>query len=204
VNRRGALATFAAVLAGPLARGSVALAQSVPQAPAVERVIGKVGRNHGHALVVSVADVLAGVPKTYDINGGSGHSHEVTLSAADFATLRAGGVVRMAASRYQGRGHLHRILVKTAPAVDPPDAVPVVDVVIGGKDDHELVIGAPQMAAKVDVTFDIQGIAAHTHSITVTAADFQKLAAGQEVHMTSTVGDDHTHLVFLRYPLKKS
>jgi hypothetical protein len=195
--RRNALQACAAVLAFPLAERRAVAADKI------ERVVAKVGRNHGHVLAVSVADVLAGVPKTYDINGTSGHSHEVTLSAEDFKTLQAGGVVRMPASRYDGRGHLHRVMVKTAPAIDPPEAINVVDVVIAGKDDHELVIGAPHMAAKADATFDIQGIAPHGHSVTVTAADFEKLLAGKEVRVQSTQGDDHSHAVILHYPIKR-
>jgi hypothetical protein len=200
MHRRRALKLCAATLVLPVAATSSRRAQAVDK---VERVIGKVGRNHGHALVVSPADVLAGVPKTYDITGTSGHLHEVTLSADDFKALQTAGVFRTVATRFEGRGHLHRILVKTAPAVDPPEAIAVVDVTIPGKDDHELVISAPQMAAKVDAIYDIQGIAGHTHALTVSAADFAKLADGHEVNIRSGMGDDHFHLVFLRYPSKK-
>ena len=125
------------------------------------------------------------------------------LSADDFKTLQAGGVVRTPASRYEGHGHLHRVLVKTAPAVDPPEAVTVVDAIISGKDDHALVIGAPHMTVKVDATFDIQEIAPHGHTVTVTAADFERLLAGGEVRLQSSLGDDHSHAVMVRYAAKK-
>jgi hypothetical protein len=46
-----------------------------------------------HALTVSAADIAAGVDKTYDIKGQATHSHMVTVTAADFATLQAGGTV---------------------------------------------------------------------------------------------------------------
>jgi hypothetical protein len=52
--------------------------------------------NHGHVLIVSKADVMAGVDKTYDIMGTALHTHSVTITAAMFATLAAntaGGVM---------------------------------------------------------------------------------------------------------------
>jgi hypothetical protein len=195
--RRNALQACAAVLAFPVAVPRAAWATDK-----IERVIGKVGKNHGHVFAVSVADVLAGVPKTYDIKGTSGHAHEVALGADDFKVLKDGGTVRALASRFEGRGHLHRVLVKAAPAVDPPEAIPVVEVVIAGQDDHELVINGPQMAARADVTYDIQGLAGHTHSVTVTSADFAKLATGVQVRVQSSLADDHYHSIFLRYPIK--
>lgn len=44
--------------------------------------------NHGHVLMVSKADVVAGVSKTYDITGTAGHTHTVTISAALFTMLQ--------------------------------------------------------------------------------------------------------------------
>ena len=45
--------------------------------------------NHGHVLVVTAADVTAGADKTYDITGTAGHTHMVTITAADFAKLQS-------------------------------------------------------------------------------------------------------------------
>ena len=49
-----------------------------------------ISANHGHVLVVSQADVLAGVDKTYSIKGNASHDHTVVVSAheeKDFAAL---------------------------------------------------------------------------------------------------------------------
>jgi len=46
-----------------------------------------------HALTVPMADIMAGVDKMYDIKGASTHSHMLTLTAADFTTLKSGGTV---------------------------------------------------------------------------------------------------------------
>ena len=74
----------------------------------------------------------AGVAKTYDLTGTSGHAHEITLSADDFKKLAAGDSVRMPSTRYDGKGHRHRVWIKTAPAVDPPGSASVVEVIFSG------------------------------------------------------------------------
>jgi hypothetical protein len=68
--------------------------------------------------------------------------------------------------------------------------------------DHQLVVTADDVLAAEDVTYDIQGDnTGHGHSLTVTAADFADLEAGDEVTLTSSdggaVGQDHTHDVVL-------
>jgi hypothetical protein len=68
-----------------------------------------IGTNHGHELVVPLADVMAAVEVTYNIQGTSMHSHEVTLTAADFAMLQAGMVVMVTSS--QGAMHDHAVTV---------------------------------------------------------------------------------------------
>jgi len=47
-----------------------------------------ISNNHGHTLTVSVADINAGVDKTYSIMGSADHDHEITITAADFNTLK--------------------------------------------------------------------------------------------------------------------
>jgi len=50
--------------------------------------VATIGGNHGHVLVVSKADVIAGAQKTYDIRGTADHTHQVMLTASDMATLQ--------------------------------------------------------------------------------------------------------------------
>lgn len=50
--------------------------------------------NHGHVMMVSMDDVMAGVDKAYATKGASMHEHWVQLTAADFTKLKAGGTVR--------------------------------------------------------------------------------------------------------------
>jgi hypothetical protein len=51
----------------------------------------------------------AGVQKQYDIKGGANHSHMVTLTPADFASLALGNQVDKLASFLQG--HDHQVLI---------------------------------------------------------------------------------------------
>jgi len=46
-----------------------------------------------HNLVIGLADVTAGVDKTYDIQGESPQPHTLVVTAAHFATLAGGGSV---------------------------------------------------------------------------------------------------------------
>ena len=62
---------------------------------------------------------------------------------------------------------------------------------------HVITVPLADVTAGVDVTYDIMGTSAHTHSVTLTAADFASLLAGMSVSVTSTEGDAHTHQVTL-------
>ncbi|MDB4961857.1 MAG: hypothetical protein JWP01_1856 [Myxococcales bacterium] len=68
---------------------------------------------HGmHAMVVTSAEVTAGVEKIYDIMGAAGHTHSVTISAADFTMLKAGGTIMVTSS--DGEGHTHVVTISCA------------------------------------------------------------------------------------------
>ena len=65
-----------------------------------------------HELVVSPADVVAGVERTYDIRGDNvGHTHTVTLTAAHFRSLQDGDPISVRSSNNGpvGIGHDHTI-----------------------------------------------------------------------------------------------
>lgn len=61
--------------------------------------------NHGHVLVMSREDVALGEERMYSIRGIALHDHSVTLTAADFATLAAGGTVGPLTSSLSGHTH---------------------------------------------------------------------------------------------------
>ncbi|NJW51539.1 hypothetical protein [Salinimicrobium oceani] len=67
---------------------------------------------HSHSLTISKEDVAAGVEKTYDLSLVSGHVHQVTISAAQFSTLKANNSV--SATSTSDSGHTHSISVSCA------------------------------------------------------------------------------------------
>jgi hypothetical protein len=71
-----------------------------------------IANNHMHVLVVPLADVEAGVDVDYDIQGGSAHSHIVTLTAEHFAALQAGEDVMVVST--SGGMHTHSVTVSCA------------------------------------------------------------------------------------------
>lgn len=71
-----------------------------------------IGSNHGHSLTVSKADVTAGTEKTYNIQGSSGHPHTVTITAANFTTLKGNNSISVTSSA--DAGHTHSVTVTCA------------------------------------------------------------------------------------------
>ncbi|NUO53591.1 MAG: hypothetical protein HOV80_32480 [Polyangiaceae bacterium] len=79
-------------------------------------IIATISANHGHALEVPLADIDAGVDVTYDISGTAQHCHEVTITAADFQTLKDGGVV----TKMTCNGTDHELVLSCAPGAPQP------------------------------------------------------------------------------------
>jgi hypothetical protein len=97
----GASSTTAATTTAPISGGNC-LANGT---------IATIAGNHGHVIIVSHADIVAAVDKTYDITGTAGHSHSVTITAADFTNLTANqGIVELSTTT----GHNHSITVNCA------------------------------------------------------------------------------------------
>ena len=68
--------------------------------------------NHGHVLKVSVNDIEAGVDKQYDIMGTATHSHNVTVTATNFATLKTNQQIQVSST--SGDSHTHSVTVSCA------------------------------------------------------------------------------------------
>lgn len=62
--------------------------------------------DHDHPLVIPIADIMAGAEVVYTVGGGP-HTHDVTLTPADIATLNATGEVIVNATVSEtGHGHV--------------------------------------------------------------------------------------------------
>ena len=65
---------------------------------------------------------------------------------------------------------------------------------IGGNHGHELTVSADDVQAGAEKVYDIEGGARHTHTVTISAAQFALLAAGTAIQVTSSSAG-HTHAV---------
>ena len=70
--------------------------------------------NHGHSLVIPMADILAGAQKCYDAAGTAGHPHYIIMMPADFAMLASGGSV----TKFSCNGGDHQYVLSCA--ANPP------------------------------------------------------------------------------------
>jgi hypothetical protein len=57
-------------------------------------------------MLVPQADVMAGVQKVYNIQGGANHNHSVTLTPGDFSQLALGNEVQKQSSFLQAHDHV--------------------------------------------------------------------------------------------------
>ena len=77
-----------------------------PEAPPSVK-LGTVGNNHGHAVLITSAQQLAGGAVSLSIQGDSSHDHTLELTAAEVATIRAGQ--RLEKNCVLSRGHMHSV-----------------------------------------------------------------------------------------------
>ena len=71
-----------------------------------------IASNHGHSLMVAMADVQAGTQKSYSIQGTSPHNHSVTLTENNFTSLQANNSISVGST--SGDGHTHSVTVSCA------------------------------------------------------------------------------------------
>jgi hypothetical protein len=73
-----------------------------------------IGSNHGHTITVSMVDVMAGVDKTYDIMGTAAHTHSVTVTAANFASLVSNPDGSVMVNSTSSNAHTHTVTILCA------------------------------------------------------------------------------------------
>jgi hypothetical protein len=66
--------------------------------PPLADTAGTISSNHGHAAVIMAAQLGAGGSLDLDIRGTSSHTHVVSLSAAEIASVRSGVQVQKESS----------------------------------------------------------------------------------------------------------
>lgn len=80
--------------------------------PPVADSAGTVSANHGHAALITAAQLVTGGALELDIQGTSAHAHVVSLTAADIANVRKGVQVQKEST---GASHTH-VVTFNAPA----------------------------------------------------------------------------------------
>lgn len=84
-------------------------------------ITAEVGNNHGHVLMIPVADIMneslgdQTYTTTRDGTPGLMHDHMVTITAAQFAMLRSGGIVRVNACPGFGPSSNHEFAISCGP-----------------------------------------------------------------------------------------
>jgi len=69
-----------------------------------------IAANHGHTLLIGAEALESTSDTEYTITGGS-HTHKVTVSTANFASLKAGETVKLTSTK--DNAHAHSITLKT-------------------------------------------------------------------------------------------
>jgi hypothetical protein len=64
----------------------------------------------GHELVIPESHVRGGQDREYDIQGVSGHTHQLRVTASDFARLIAGEALDLLSAR--SLGHFHHVYIR--------------------------------------------------------------------------------------------
>ena len=82
-----------------------------------------------------------------------------------------------------------------APAPAPGGAGCVDTIANNHPTPHALVVAKADLDSLTDKTYDIQGAAAHTHSVTFSVAQLRTLKTGTAVTVTSSMGAGHDHTV---------
>jgi hypothetical protein len=81
-------------------------------------IMAAISGNHGHTLMIPMADIMAGTTKCYNAAGTAGHPHYITMTAADFTMLRGGGVV----TKFSCNGGDHQYVLSCAAGAPAPVA----------------------------------------------------------------------------------
>jgi hypothetical protein len=67
--------------------------------------------NHGHSLMIAKTDLDSTSDKTYSILGTATHDHQITLTVAQLAQLKAGATVMVTSTQAGAPAHTHEVSV---------------------------------------------------------------------------------------------
>jgi len=118
----------------------------------------------------------------------------MTMTRKGFLGAAAGSTVMLFLQACGGGGSDYNGSPARAPG-PAPQSCGASNGAITGNHGHVLVIPTADLDSATAMTYDIQGAATHSHSVSFTPAQLQALKAGQIVIVTSTIGAQHDHVV---------
>lgn len=72
--------------------------------PVATNKVADISSNHGHRAIITSAQISSGQGLTLSIQGGADHTHSISLTASEVATIRSGGRLAKTSS---ANGHTH-------------------------------------------------------------------------------------------------
>lgn len=85
--------------------GASSLTAATPPPPLTD-VAGQISSNHGHSAVITAAQLGAAGALDLDLRGTAGHTHMVSLTSAEVATIARRGMIQKESS---GSSHTHTV-----------------------------------------------------------------------------------------------
>lgn len=119
----------------------------------------------------------------------------VQMTRKAFCTRLAGGSVLLLIQACGGGGGDVPYAVAPAPAPGMGGAGAGCTDTIAANHGHVLMLPVADLGSAVDKTYDIQGSAVHTHTLTLTVANLRALKAGTNVTVISSTTAEHEHSV---------
>ena len=97
---------------GLMAQAQIPPVKEQPVCPPVAnkpQITSEISANHRHEFVISYEDIITGKEQTISIQGKSGHSHQVVITADVLLALRTQMVVDVESTTDAGHKHVVRI-----------------------------------------------------------------------------------------------
>jgi hypothetical protein len=147
------------------------------------------GTGHVHSISIPDDDLHGAVDRDYTTTSAVGHSHTVSLNAADFTDLERGCPVTKISSNSEGHTHVWQIRY-------PDHVVDIVSTSLadGSGHQHDVTVAAADINSPPSTrTYSTTTADAHSHNVIMSQADFQNLQDCGLITVTSELADGHTH-----------
>jgi len=118
---------------------------------------------------------------------------QFTLASA--MAILSGVAITITSACGGGSGYSPSSPSTPTPTPAPPAAAADKTAVIGSNHGHVGTITGAQLTAGGVLSLNIQGTAAHSHTVDLTAADMTSIAANQKVSKESSTDNGHSHSV---------